>query len=35
MDPAEKNRRMAEMQGRVKAEDINWWLGEFIKLADE
>jgi trehalose-6-phosphate synthase len=35
MDPPEKNRRMAEMQGRVKAEDINWWLGEFIKLADE
>jgi alpha,alpha-trehalose-phosphate synthase [UDP-forming] len=34
MDTAEKRRRMAAMQARVKADDISWWLGEFTKLAN-
>ncbi len=35
MDGAERRRRMAAMQTRVQAEDIAWWLGEFVKLANE
>ncbi len=35
MDASDKRRRMAAMQERVKAEDLDWWLGEFVKLANE
>src|SRR5512142_780950 len=31
MAGADKRRRMAAMQARVKAEDLGWWLGEFLK----
>lgn len=35
MQPDEQRARMAPMQARVRAEDIHWWLNEFVKLADE
>ncbi len=35
MNIAEKRQRMAAMQARVRAEDIRWWLEEFLKLANE
>lgn len=35
MESAEKSRRMKAMQARVRAEDIHWWLNEFLKLAHE
>ena len=35
MDASEKRRRMAAMQARAKAEDIGWWLREFVQLANE
>ena len=31
----EQSRRMAAMQARVKAEDIRWWLREFLSFAYE
>lgn len=35
MRPEEQQQRMAAMQDRVRAEDIRWWLNEFLRLADE
>jgi trehalose-6-phosphate synthase len=35
MTPEEKKERMAAMQSRVSAEDIHWWLNEFLRLANE
>ena len=35
MDNAEQHQRMAAMRARVEAEDIHWWLQEFLDLANE
>ncbi len=35
MSRDEQKDRMAAMQGRVRAEDIQWWLNEFVRLANE
>ena len=35
MSQAEQKERMSAMQSRIKAQDINWWLNEFVNLADD
>jgi trehalose 6-phosphate synthase len=35
MGTSEHKERMAAMQARVRAEDIRWWLKEFLQLAYE
>ncbi len=35
MELPEQRERMAAMQARVRAEDIRWWLKEFLALAHE
>lgn len=35
MPPAEQRQRMQAMQSRLKAENITWWMNEFLKLMEE
>lgn len=35
MSPENQKERMAAMQARVSAEDIHWWLNEFVRFADD
>lgn len=35
MPKEEQHRRMQAMQGRIKAEDITWWMKEFLKRMAE
>lgn len=35
MSPENQRERMAAMQARVSAEDIHWWLNEFVRFAND
>ncbi len=35
MGQTEQRERMSAMQSRIKAQDINWWLNEFVALSHE